>query len=76
MGEAVIYSVPTWGEARGSVVEALICTRLRGADDECDLPSRRAAFVDEAQKARSRAQLVRVRSRHLSIFSFFFLFSL
>ena len=57
--EGVIYVVPTL------VVEALICTRLSGCDD-CELPSRRAAFVD-VHNARSRAQLVRLR-RHLSIF--------
>ena len=61
----VPYVVPTWGRARGWLVEALICTRLSGGDD-CELPSRRAAFVD-VQNARSRAQLVRLR-RHLSIF--------
>ena len=49
------------------VVEALICTRL-SEDDDCELPSGRAAFVD-VQNARSRAQLVRLR-RHLSIFCF------
>ena len=46
-------------------MEALICTRLSGRDD-CELPTRRAAFVD-VQNVKSRAQLVRLR-RHLSVF--------